>query len=239
MGNAIKKGGFQGMSQHASRSSQTDDPYLYIVAVLGVAAGFSLALAVWLVNSIMTTDDISSITPESTVAINASEIRKTNNNIRHLHERVELLSGPVANLEAMLKRITLLTDGVTDNGKNTASSAKQDNPESENVKPAYNRGDPDASRLITMNPETQKTFIPTHTVNDWLNLRPSSSLNTKPIAVLKAGSDVEYIARKDNWYYVNTQMHGKGWCYSDYLTPLLPARENNSNLTLDLQSKLP
>ena len=76
-----------------------------------------------------------------------------------------------------------------------------------------------ASRVVHMTPETEKAFIPTHTVKAKLNIRSSSSLNATPIAVLEAGSEVEYISEADGWYYVNTQFRGKGWCSSDYLSP--------------------
>jgi glucose/arabinose dehydrogenase len=81
--------------------------------------------------------------------------------------------------------------------------------------------EPNVSRSAVMKPEAIKAFVPTHTVKTNLNLRPSPSLNTAPIAVLKAGSEVEYIKEDDDWYYVNTQLHGKGWCSSKYLTSLL------------------
>jgi hypothetical protein len=145
----------------------------------------------------------------------------------------------MANLEAMLKRITLLTDIATYNEKNNTSFASHDNRRSNSMKLAYNRDEPDTSIRVSMNPETQEKFVPTHIVNDWLNLRPSSSLKTKPIAVLNVGSEVEYITETDDWFYVNTQTHGKGWCYSAYLSPLLPTQENTSDLFFDLQSKLP
>jgi len=81
---------------------------------------------------------------------------------------------------------------------------------------------PDASTSADMTPEAVKAFVPTHTVRATLNLRPSPSLDTTPIAILKAGSEIEYIKEDDGWYYVNTQLHGKGWCSSRYLTSLSP-----------------
>ena len=239
MGNALPGERSRGGSQRVSRSSRADDSYLYIVAFIGVATGFTLAFAVWLVNSVMAKDAVSSITPESTVVINAREIRETNNDIRHLHARVDSLTKSIASLEAMLRRITLLTDIATYHEKNNRAPARPDNLHSDSAKPAYNRDKPDASAKIGTNPETQQNFVPTHTVNDWLNLRPSSSLNSEPIAVLKLGSEVEYISEKDDWYYVNTPTHGKGWCYSAYLSPLSPTQENTSGVTPNLQSKLP
>ncbi len=82
--------------------------------------------------------------------------------------------------------------------------------------------EPNASSSAHMTYEAVKAFVPTHTARARLNLRPSASLNTTPIAVLKAGSEVEYIKEADGWYYVNTRSHGKGWCSSEYLSPLSP-----------------
>ena len=82
--------------------------------------------------------------------------------------------------------------------------------------------EPNASRSAHMTSEAVKAFVPTHTVRTKLNLRPSASLDTTPIAVLKVGSEVEYIREADGWYYVNTQFHGKGWCASEYLSSLSP-----------------
>jgi len=84
--------------------------------------------------------------------------------------------------------------------------------------------EPNDSRSADITPEALKAFVPTHTVRANLNLRPSPSLNTTPIAVLKAGSEVEYIKEDDGWYYVNTQLYGKGWCSSKYLTSLSPPK---------------
>ena len=86
--------------------------------------------------------------------------------------------------------------------------------------------EPNASRsgYMRMTFKTAKAFVPTHTVRANLNLRPSASLNTTPIAVLKVGSEVEYIKEANGWYYVNTQLHGKGWCSSEYLSPLSPPK---------------
>ena len=82
--------------------------------------------------------------------------------------------------------------------------------------------EPNASRSAHMTSEAVKALVPTHTVTAKLNLRPSASLDTTPIAVLKVGSEVEYIREADGWYYVNTQFHGKGWCSSEYLSSLSP-----------------
>ena len=84
--------------------------------------------------------------------------------------------------------------------------------------------EPNVSRSAHMTSEAVKAFVPTHTVRARLNLRPSTSLNTTPITVLKVGSEVEYIKEADGWYYVNTQLHGKGWCSSEHLSSLSPPK---------------
>jgi hypothetical protein len=68
--------------------------------------------------------------------------------------------------------------------------------------------------------EAEIAFVPTHTVNTRLNLRPSTSLDEAPIALLEVGTMVKYIDEENGWYYVDTALHGKGWCASEYLSPL-------------------
>jgi hypothetical protein len=116
----------------------------------------------------------------------------------------------------------VLTDTITNTENKHASSSQQDIPESEDAKPTFDLTDSNASRVVHMTPDTEMSFVPTHTVKDRINIRPSSSLNSTPMAVLEVGSEVEYISEADGWYYVNTQFHGKGWCSSGYLSPLSP-----------------
>ena len=71
--------------------------------------------------------------------------------------------------------------------------------------------------------KTGNSFIPTHKVTTRLNLRPSASLDSTPVATLGAGTKIEYIHENGGWYYVNTEQHGKGWCASRYLSPLQPS----------------
>jgi uncharacterized protein YgiM (DUF1202 family) len=80
------------------------------------------------------------------------------------------------------------------------------------------------SRAVQTATETGEAFFPSHTVKAKVNLRPSASLHTTPIAVLNVGTEVEYISKSDGWYYVNTLTHGKGWCSSEYLSPLSPTQ---------------
>ncbi len=184
-----------------TESSPANHNPQYIFALGGAAAGVAIAVIVWWATSDVTTDDNSMITPGSAEAIQISEIKKLSDNIAHLNERVELLTNTIANLDAKLMRVLVLTDDITDlENKLVTAGAKP---------------------VVPRKPETERVFMPTHTVKDRLNLRPSASLSTTPITVLKVGVQVEYISETDDWYYVNTQSHGKGWCSSDYLSPLL------------------
>jgi len=90
------------------------------------------------------------------------------------------------------------------------------------VSQAETKPNSSVSGHVHMTFKSVKAFVPTHKVSATLNLRPSPSLSTTPIAVLQVGSEVEYIKEDDGWYYVNTQSHGKGWCSSRYLTSLSP-----------------
>jgi len=209
--------GLQENLQATTKSSPAGDKSQYIIALGGVAAGLIIATVVWLGKSIVTTDNINMIAPE--------EIKKPSDNIAHLNERVELLTDTISNLEAKLMRIMVLTNSITNIENKHVSSSQQDIPESADAKSTFDMKEPNASRVVHMTPETEKAFIPTHTVKAKLNIRSSSSLNATPIAVLEAGSEVEYISEADGWYYVNTQFQGKGWCSSDYLSPLMPTQQ--------------
>ena len=184
-----------------TESSPANQKPQYIFALGGAAAGVAAVIIVWWVTSVVTTNDNSMIALGSAEAVQISEIKRPSDNIAHLNERVELLTDTIANLEAKLMRVLVLTDDIADLENKLVTA--------------------DAKPVVPTKPGTGKVFTPTHTVKDRLNLRPSASLSTTPIAVLKIGSKVEYINEIDDWYYVSTQSHGKGWCSSDYLSPLL------------------
>ena len=101
-----------------------------------------------------------------------------------------------------------------------ADASQQQIPESSDIKSTLEMNESNGSRSNQITTEAEKAFDPSHIVNARLNLRPSASLNTTPIVVLNVGEEVEYISKSDGWYYVNTQSHGKGWCSSDFLSPL-------------------
>jgi hypothetical protein len=194
----------------------------YILILGGIVAGLAIAVILLLSKMIVVRDNINLIAPKSAETIHTIEIKKTNDNIAQLNERVELITESISNLESNLMRIIVLTDSNTDVEKVRTSSSKQYIPESVDAELALDMKKPDASKVLHMTPEAVKAFTPTHTVEARINLRPSSSLSTTPIAVLKVGSEVEYIRETDGWYYVNTSFHGKGWCSSEYLSPLSP-----------------
>ena len=194
----------------------------YILALGGVVVGLTIAVILLLTKMIVVKDNISLIAPKSAEIIHTIEIKKTNDNIAKLNERVELITESISHLESNLMRIIVLTDSNADVEKVHTSSSKQYMPESIDAELAFDTNKPNASKELHMTPEAVKAFAPTHTVKARINLRPTSSLNTTPIAVLKVGSEVEYISESDGWYYVDTLFHGKGWCSSEYLSPLSP-----------------
>jgi hypothetical protein len=209
-------------NQAVQTSSPTNDKSLYLVALGGVAAGLTLAVIAWLAKSLLAMGDINIPPPESTVAIHASKIKETNENIDQLNKRVASLTESFSRMEARLKRVMELTNPIGATGMGHETSSQQNI--SENIgdettdvsKDIHASGDTDPTA------ETEKSFVPTHIVKARINLRPSSSLDTMPIAVLEVGTKVEYIGKMDDWYYVNTQFQGKGWCSSEYLSPLSP-----------------
>lgn len=181
-------------------SNSTNEKSQYILALGGVAAGLTIATIVWLANTILTKDNINMTYSELAETSQTVEIKKSIDNIAQLNARVELLTEIISNLEAKLTRVMILADDIPDHENEFVIA---------NVKPV-------ASAKL----ETGEVFTPTHTVKAKLNLRPSASLSTTPITVLKDDAKVEYIREVDGWYYVNTQSHGKGWCSPDYLSPI-------------------
>jgi hypothetical protein len=210
----IKKQKWLQEQSHAkTASSSTRDKSQYIIALGGVAAGITIAVIVWLAKSIVTTDHNDMSEADKVVTIHTGIIRKSSNNIAELNERVESLTESVSTLEARLTQIMALTDSIAIVETNRAASSLQQIPESADANSAFEG----------------KVFIPTHTVKARVNLRPSASLHTTPIAVLNVGTEVEYISKSDGWYYVNTQSHGKGWCSSDYLSHLSSTQRKSSS----------
>jgi len=200
-------------TQHLTTSQKT------FLLLAGTAAGVAIAIIVWWAEPVRTVNNSSMISLESAESIQTSEIKNPSDNIAHLNERVEMLTDTITDLEVKLMRVLVLADGITDLEHKLVTA---------NARAVFNTMEPTASGVAKTTPETEGVFTPTHTVKAKLNLRPSASLNTTPVAVLKVGSRVEYISEIDGWYYVNAQSHGKGWCSSDYLSPLLPTHQRAS-----------
>jgi Bacterial SH3 domain len=218
----------QEQSQAKTESRSAKDKSQYIIALGGVAAGLTIAVIVWLAMSIVMTDHINMSEADKAVTIHTGVIKKSSNNITELNERVESLTESVSTLEARLTKIIALTDSIAVVKTNYAASSPQQIPESADANSAFDMNDSSASSVVDNAPEAVKVFIPTHTVKARVNLRPSASLHTTPIAVLNVGTEVEYISKSDGWYYVNTQSHGKGWCSSDFLYPLSSTQRKSS-----------
>jgi hypothetical protein len=197
----------------------------------GTAAVVTIAVMTLWAKSVWTPVDSSMIALETTENMQVRQAAGTqprspdfqtpSDNITHLNERVELLTDNITNLEAQLMRVLVLAESITALENNFVSAARQHNPVISGTKPVFDTMEPTASGVARAIPDMDEVFTPTHTVQAKLNLRPSASLNATPIAVLKVGSKVEYISESGDWYYVNTQSHGTGWCSSSYLSPSL------------------
>ena len=178
-----------------------------IIAVLGgVAAGFITA---WLMNSFLSTEYGDLIAQKSRVAFYDDEIRGVNKTIEQLNDRVESLSKSVSSLELELNKKVEKTT-ITD----------QEPPEPADEKTVSTPAASQASGIADSAAISDKTFIPTHVVMSRLNLRTSTSLDDAPIGVMSTGTEVSYIDEANGWYYVDTEQLGKGWCASEFLSPL-------------------
>ena len=189
--------------QTVKPSSTASNKSLIIAVLGGVATGFITA---WLMNSFLSTENVDLIAQKSRVVFYEDEIRGVNKTIEQLNDRVELLSKSVSSLEFELnEKVEKIT--ITD----------QDIPEPADEKPVSTLAASEAADNAAI---SDKTFIPTHVVKDRLNLRSSTSRDDAPIGVLSAGTRVSYIDEVNGWYYVDTEQLGKGWCASEYLSPL-------------------
>jgi hypothetical protein len=220
------------MRQHAysqgnteSASSRDNSPLL--IALGGVVAGLTIAGLVWLARTTIA-DHIDFTAATTADIIQPGEFRKSTETIAELNERVEALNHTVGTLEAKLTRVMEITDAISSDNENHAGSSPQDLSESDEHDSENNSSRVSVSRTVRGVPETREPFVATHMVKAKLNLRPTTSLDSKPIAVLKAGTEVQYIRESDGWDYVMTQSNVKGWCSSEYLSPVLPREQRTS-----------
>jgi hypothetical protein len=204
----------QEKGQAVRPSSSSNDKSLYSAALGGVAAGLTIAAMIWLAKSLLTTEEPKTIYPNSNTAIHAIEIRRTNEKIQQLTDRIELLTESITTLGIRLNQAMELTSSTN------ATDMKQDNSFQKSIpESASNEFTVDVSDIAHLSPNAEDAFVTTHTVKTRLNLRSSPSLEATTLAILGAGTEVEYIRENDGWYYVNTERHGKGWCASEYLLP--------------------
>lgn len=149
-------------------------------------------IAAWLMNSILSTENTDLIVQKSRVAIYENEIREANKTIEQLNDRVELLAKSISSLET----------------------------EPADEKPASTLATSLIPEVTNSAATSDTAFVPTHIANTRLNLRTSTSLDDAPIGVLSTGTEVKYLDEENGWYYVDTELLGKGWCASEYLSPL-------------------
>ena len=146
-------------------------------------------------------------------------IEHTSQNIDLLNKRVELLDDNINKLEATLSRLQILADSIKDIENAQVSADQQYVSEIAAATAAVDTMEPVVTGLAP-SAKGDDVFAPVYTVKTKLNLRPSPSLNTTPIAILSPGTRVEKISEKGDWFHVNTDTQGQGWCFSDYLSPL-------------------
>ena len=122
--------------QTTTPSGSSNGKLQYLVALGGVAAGFIIAVIAWLTISILINDGVNTISSDSHVAIHASEIRSTNQQIGQLNERVATLTESISDLETRLKQVSDLANSINDTGMKQTVSPRQHLPEIIDVLPA-------------------------------------------------------------------------------------------------------
>ena len=208
----------QESSQAAKLKASSKDKSHLVTALIGIAAGITIAVIAWLANSLLIAKDTEIRTWDLFTAIHGKENSKTDERIDQLNDRVELLAESISRLEMRFNQFTESTSTSSD-GTEQASSTQMDIPETATEDHSDGTVEIDNSSITNSRQETEIAFVPTHTVKTRLNLRPSTSLDEAPIALLDTGTKVRYIDEDDGWYYVDTASHGKGWCASEYLAP--------------------
>ena len=191
-------------------SSMSNDKPLIIMALSGVATGLIIA---WLIYLFLSTDDADLIAQKSRIVIYENEIREANKIIEQLHDRVELLTKTISNLEPEFVHTNEFMEDNKIAEKMDSTGQEPSEQARETLQPTTSEPQDSAAASAT-------AFIPTHVVKTRLNLRTSRSLDNVPIGVLNTGTEVKYIDEVNGWYYVDTRQLGKGWCASEYLSPL-------------------
>lgn len=216
----------EAMTQHRMSQPATGDradtgtasigtSYKVVLFLLGLTAGAAVTAMAWWVKT------------------DAPAIESTGRNIDLLNRRVEQLGEEIAGLESGLTRLLELAESagnrerreaavVTDVIAEPAQAVSVPAPDvtAAEVETEAETAAEDGTREPVM-VAPDEGLSPTHSVSSRLNLRPSASLDTIPVAVLPVGTQVEKISETGDWYYVDAGVHGKGWCFSDYLAPLL------------------
>ena len=198
---------------------------------LGVAAGISITMIVWWSSTSNSTADTEISDSPSLITNQTAEVSHSHSrtnvtvmlteDITQLSERVRQLTNNVTDLEVKLLRVQVLANSTDAVEGNVASVVQQQQSIVSNSETILDQVTPPAAGVADTSTERTAVITPTHSVNAKLNLRPSASLDTAPIGLLPVGTKVEIISENGDWFYVNTQSLGKGWCYSSYLSPLM------------------
>lgn len=206
-----------------TESGSIHDRTQYLTALGGVVVGLLIAAVIWLAKPLVAEDNHDSIQPEAAEVISSDEARKTNDNITRLNHRMEMLAETISIIDAKYRRILVMAESMA--AVENKNAYRQQELLSDPPVNASDIGEDNSGKSRAGNTayDAGEEITPTHVVNARINLRPSMSLDTTPIAVLEIGTEVEYISKTDGWYYVNTRTYGKGWCSSDYLSSLQDA----------------
>jgi hypothetical protein len=193
---------------------------LYLFALGGVAVGLMLAAVVWLTKPLVMENDNDPIWVEAGKEISAVDFSEINANIARLNHRMELLADTISDMDAKFERIVANADSMGNVEDKDAYTLQELSADPADEAAEFDENNPDKPVVNNTEHTTEQAFVPTHRVNARINLRPSTSVQTTPIAVLDVGTEVEYISETDGWYYVKARSHGNGWCSSDYLSSL-------------------
>ena len=140
-----------------ARASTKDKSHLN-TALIGIAAGITIAVIAWLAYALLTTKDIDIRTWDIRTAILGKLNSKTDEQIEQLNDRVELLSESISRLEMRFDQFmesASTSDDVTDKESSNQVDTPEDHPDS--------TIEPDTSGITNSQQEAEIEFVPTHT----------------------------------------------------------------------------
>jgi hypothetical protein len=191
---------------HPGKNSNADsDNYRSRLNITSVLIGFAAGVAV--------------TTTASLAYLSAFDNNQARQDVDLLNKKIELLAKNIAGLENKLTNMLALAESSKIRENEQASAGDQNISESESSAALLDARESSVALSAIETPGRVGAFSPTHTVTTKVNLRSSASVDSTSFGVLATGTKIQKIRENGDWYYVNTEEFGTGWCAARYLSP--------------------